>query len=147
MTHKVLGFAIVAMGTTLSLAAMSPFSYDHSTETALSGTVLHVVTAASTDGTFGVHLDLQTKDGVVYVALGPAMFIGVNNFFVYAGDRVQIIGSRIREDGGAVYARTISKGATMLVLRDEEGGPKWTPAIEGTDGCGVVHQPLARFTE
>jgi len=146
MTHKVLFMAIVVAGTTLSLSA-SPFSYDHSTEVTLSGTVLHVVTAASTDGTVGMHLDLKTNDSVVYVALGPAMFVGTSNFFVYAGDRVEIIGSRIREDGGAVYARTIMKGSSTLVLRSDDGSPKWSPAVEGTDGCGVVHQPLPRFTE
>ena len=146
MTHKILVTALLVIGTTMALAA-TPFSYDHSTEIALSGTVLHVVTAASVDGTVGVHLDLQTKNGIVYIAVGPALFIGNSNFYVLAGDRVEIIGSRIREDGGAVYARSIMKGSSMVVLRNDDGVPKWTPAIEGTDGCGVVHSPLPRFTE
>jgi hypothetical protein len=106
-----------------------------------------VVTAAGVDGTVGVHLDLQTKDGIVYVAVGPALFIGSNDFYILAGDRVEIIGSRMREDGGAVYSRAIMKGSKMLVLRAQDGVPKWTPAIDGTDGCGVIHQPLPRFTE
>jgi len=146
MTHKILVAGLMVIGMTLLLNA-APVTYDHSTETALSGTVLHVVTAASADGTVGVHLDLQTTTGIVYVAVGPALFIGQNDFYVLAGDRLEIIGSRIREDGGAIYARTIMKGSSMLVLRNDEGAPKWTPAVDGTDGCGVVHEPLPRFTE
>jgi hypothetical protein len=146
MTHKILVAGLMVIGMTLALNA-TPFTYDHGTETALSGTVLHVVTAAGADGTVGVHLDLKTKDGVVYVAVGPALFIGQNDFYVLAGDRLEVIGSRIREDGGAIYARTIMKGSSMLVLRDEDGTPKWTPALDGTDGCGIVHQALPRFTE
>ena len=46
-----------------------------------------------------------------------------------------------------MYARTIMKGSSTLVLRSDDGSPKWSPAVEGTDGCGVVHQPLPRFTE
>jgi len=146
MTHKIFVTGLMAIATTLVLAA-APLSYDPTSEIALSGTVLHVVTAVGVDGTVGEHLDLTTKDGIVYVAVGPAMFIGSNDFYFLAGDRVEIIGSRIREDGGAVYARTLMKGSKMLVLRNEDGVPKWTPAIDGTDGCGVIHQPLPRFTE
>ncbi len=147
MTHKILVTGLMLIGTTLALAAMTPASYDHSTETTLSGTVLHVVAAASVDGTVGMHLDLKTKDGIIYVAVGPAMFIGSNNFYVLAGDRVEIIGARMRDDGETVHARAIMKGSTMVVLRDEDGTPKWTPPIDGTDGCGVVHRPLPRITE
>jgi hypothetical protein len=35
----------------------------------------------------------------------------------------------------------------MLVLRNEDGTPRWTPATDGADGCGVNHPPLVRTTE
>ena len=145
MMHKMLVTGFMLVGSTLVLTGATPATYDRAVETTLSGTVLHVAPGVSDDGTVGVHLDVKSNEGVVYVAVAPALFIGEHNFWFFAGDRVQIIG--VRMEDGTMWARAIMKGSAMLVLRNEDGTPKWIPAIDGTDGCGVVHQPLPRITE
>ena len=123
-------------------------SYDRTAERAIAGTIHAVVTFEDAAGTVGVHLDLQTADGLVSVHVAPAMFIGQSNFWFFADDQVEIIGTRTMHDGNfAIWAKAIQKGATVLALRNADGTPKWASAAEGADGCGVNHSPLARGTE
>jgi hypothetical protein len=91
---------------------------------------------------------MNTGSNNVRVHVGPATYTGQNNFAFIADERVSVIGARVSRGGdSAVWARAIMTGSTMLVLRNEDGTPKWTPAIDGTDGCGVTHPPLQRTTE
>jgi hypothetical protein len=61
---------------------------------------------------------------------------------------VEVIGAPTESDGHTtIWAKAIMKGSQMLVLRNADGTPKWTPATDGTDGCGVAHPPLPRATE
>jgi hypothetical protein len=122
--------------------------YDDTAEKPIAGTISAVVTFQDGAGTVGVHLDLQTADGLISVHLGPATFIGQNNFWFFADDQVEIIGTRTLHDGNsAIWATAIQKGRTLLALRNADGTPKWTPATDGTDGCGVNHPPLPSGTE
>ena len=103
---------------------------------------------AAPDGTVGVHFDLKTSTGMISVHVAPATYIGQQNFFFNADEEVGIVGSRMAQDGRTtIWAKAIMKGSTVLVLRQSDGAPKWTPPIDGTDGCGVVHPPLPRETE
>jgi hypothetical protein len=125
-----------------------PASYDRTAEKAIVGTISAVVTFQDPAGTVGVHLDLQTADGLVSVHLAPAMFLGQNNFSFFADERVVIIGTRTLHDGNsAVWAKAIQKGPALLALRNADGTPKWTPATDSADGCGVNHAPLPTGTE
>jgi hypothetical protein len=118
--------------------------YDRSAETSLSGTIVHVVAAADADGTVGVHLDLKTAQGLVKVSLGPAMFIGMNNFSFLADDRVTMTGAYVTHATGTVlWTRVIAKEGRTLTLRDEDGSPRWPNATaDDPDGCGVSHAPV-----
>src|SRR5262245_52883879 len=147
MIRKILVVGLVLIGAGVAYAVDPPARYDRATEVTITGTILHVASAVSADGTVGVHLDLKTADGLVGVAVAPALFIGQNNFWFAADDRVEIIGSRIVQEGKTIWARAVTKGSEKLVLRNEDGVPRWTPAIDGTDGCGVVHPTLPRITE
>ena len=123
-------------------------AYDRATEMSLAGTIVGVDAYQSADGTVGVHLEVNTGRGFARVHVGPATYIGQNNFSFLADERVSVIGARVSKEGSsAVWARAIAKGSTLLVLRNEDGTPKWTPAIDGTDGCGVNHPPLLQTTE
>jgi len=139
---------ILVVAATATLAAQSGAKYDPAGEKAFSGTIKAVVSFQAPDGNVGVHFDLKTDDGkIVSVHVGPAIYVGMQNFFFFAEDQVQIIGSRTTYDGNVfVIARTISKGSSMLVLRDSTGKPKWGDD-DGIDGCGVNHIPLPRMTE
>jgi hypothetical protein len=130
------------------IVARMSSAYDRATETSLAGTVAGVDAYAAADGTVAVHLEVNTGRDIVRVHVGPATYIGQQNFSFLNDDRVSIIGARVSQDGNsAVWARAIMKGSAMLVLRNEDGTPKWTPAVDGTDGCGVEHPPLPRMTE
>jgi hypothetical protein len=129
-------------------AVASGRGYDRAAEVAITGTVVGVDAYAAPDGAVGVHLEVNTGREFVRVVVAPAMYIGQNNFSFLTDDPVTIIGARVSHDGStAVWARTIAKGSTMLVLRSEDGTPRWTPATDGADGCGVNHSPLVRTTD
>jgi hypothetical protein len=147
MTRTLVTTTFMLIGSTMMLAAQTASRYDRAAEGAITGTILHVASGASADGIVGVHLDLKTNGGLLDVALGPALFVGQNNFWFSADERVEIIGARMPRDGGTVWARAVMKGSTILVLRNEDGTPKWAPPIDGTDGCGVAHPVLPRITE
>ena len=121
-------------------------AYDRARETLVAGTIDGVDAYAAADGTVGVHLEVNTGRDFVRIHVGPATYIGQNNFFFLKDERVSIVGARVH-GGSAVWARAITKGSVILVLRNEDGTPKWTPATDGADGCGVNHAPLVLTTE
>lgn len=118
--------------------------YNAATETSVSGVIRYVVSVAAPDGTVGVHLELRTSDGPVRVHLGPAMFIGMNNFSFVTDEVVAIRGSKVTRSGEtAIWARVVVKDGKSLVLRDDDGTPRWPRATaDDPDGCGVVHDPV-----
>jgi len=152
MTLKTLarGFVLLMwVGSAGASAAQSrSFIYDPAAETTVTGTILHVVTFRTPDGVVGVHFDLQGPAGMINVHVAPAMYIGMNNFSFLADDRVEIAGVTVYQDGNKAFiARSIKAGGKTLALRAEDGTPAWTPAVDGTDGCGVAHPALPRGTE
>jgi hypothetical protein len=76
------------------------------------------------------------------------MFIGAENFWFFADDTVEIIGTKMTvDDNVSIWAKAVQKGSDVLVLRNADGTPKWAPEGDGIDGCGVNHLPLPRATE
>jgi len=133
----------------LLLGAQGGTRYDRAGETTLAGTIKAVASFPAADGSVGVHLDLQTSDGkIVSVHVAPAMYIGAQNFWFFADDAIEIIGTRMTVgDNVSIWAKAVQKGSEVLVLRNAEGTTKWTPQGDGIDGCGVNHLPLPRATE
>jgi len=116
MRNALIAIALVAANSSVAIAQNE--RYDKSRETMVSGPIRYVISGASQDGVVGVHIELKTPSGPVRVALGPALFI-------------------------ASKARTITKdGKNFLVLRDEDGTPRWERATDDPDGCGVSHAPI-----
>jgi hypothetical protein len=139
--------AALACSTAL-LAQSSSAVYKPAEEIVLSGTILHVVSMQGPDG-FGVHFDLKTANGLVNVHVAPALYIGEQNAFFFADEQIELTGVKMFVDGNKSFVvRSIKKvdGKTLL-LRNEDGKPLWTPANDGTDGCGVAHPALPRGTE
>jgi hypothetical protein len=140
--------ALWMAGSTAIFAQTGPFVYDRAAETTVAGSILHVVAFAAPDGSVGVHFDLKGPNGMVNVHVAPAMFIGINNFSFLADETIAIIGVPVVQDGNKWFlARAITKDGKTIVLRGEHGKPAWTPAIDGTDGCGVAHPAIPRGTE
>ncbi len=141
--------ATLIVAATALLGAQSEAKYDRANEKAYTGTIKTVVSFQAPDGSVGVHFDLKTDDGkIVSVHVGPAIYVGMQNFFFFAEDKVTIIGTKTTfDDNLFITARSIQKGSQMLVLRDDAGKPKWTGFDDGIDGCGVNHIPLPRNTE
>jgi hypothetical protein len=151
MSRKFSVYLLVVFAFLVPIVASSssvPTAYDRASEKAITGTVKAVVALPGPDGVIGVHLDVQTAEGMISVHLAPADFMGRNNMSFFMDDQVTIIGARVPFDGNvATWARAIQKGSAMLVLRNVDGTPGWTPATDGIDGCGVIHTPLPRGTE
>lgn len=139
---------VLVVAPAVMVAGQAPCRYDRASETTITGTIQAVVSYQAADGSVGVHFDLKTADGLISVHVAPAMYIGQQNFWFYADDRLEIVGTRVEKGGNAaVWAKAIQKGGELLVLRGADGVPKWTPAEDGIDGCGVNHLPLPRGTE
>jgi hypothetical protein len=150
MICKIVESILVAGALAVSAAAQSRSAapaaqYDPSVEVSYGGIVTGVIAVTAPDGTVGVHLSLKTGTGLlVKVHVGPAMFIGMNNFSFFADDQVFVTGSLVSHGGEeALWARQVSKAGKTLTLRSEDGSPRWPYATaEDPDGCGISHDPV-----
>jgi hypothetical protein len=125
--------------------APAPAQYDPAAEVTYGGIITAVVAVNGPDGTVGVHLNVKTGTGVIVkVHLGPAMFIGMNNFAFFADDQVLVTGALVSHAGEtALWARQINKAGKTLTLRSADGTPRWPYATaDDPDGCGISHDPV-----
>ena len=147
MTKHVLLSSFVISLVAATAAAQPPAQgrYDPKVEATYAGVIAGVISVVGPDGNVGVHLDLKTATGtIVKVQLGPAIYIGMNNFSFFADDLIMVKGAYVSHDGDvAVWAREVSKGGNTLALRGPDGAPRW-PLVtaEDPDGCGVAHVPV-----
>jgi len=146
---KNLALSLLVLGVTAAASSAQTGKpagrYDPATERTYGGVVTSVISVASADGTVGVHLNLKTATGsVVRVHLGPAVFIGMNNFSFLVDDLILVTGADVSHAGEeAVWARQVSKEGHTLVLRSGDGTPRWPFATaDDPDGCGVSHDPV-----
>ncbi len=137
---------VLSCATAASAQSNKPVShYEPSAEVTVAGVVTGVESAAAADGTVGVHLKIRTTEGtVVRVHLGPAMFIGMNDFYFLVDDLVAVRGASVAHAGDiGLWARLVTKGSKTLTLRSEDGTPRWPYATaDDPDGCGVSHAQI-----
>jgi hypothetical protein len=136
---------LLAVSAAAQTRSAAPAQYNPGAELSYGGIITGVVSVMGPDGTVGVHLNLTTGAGVIVkVHLGPAMFIGMNNFSFFAEDEVLVTGSLVSHgDETAVWAREINKAGKTLTLRSRDGTPRWPYATaEDPDGCGISHAPV-----
>jgi hypothetical protein len=146
MITKWLSGALVLSASAV-LVAQSPSPYNGVAERVVSGTIKTAVALPAADGSVGVHLELRTAEGIVDIHVAPAMFVGQENFWFFADEAVVVTGFALPGDpDGPIWAKAVKKGATVLVLRREDGTPRWTTGNDGVDGCGVNHPPTQRTT-
>lgn len=102
--------------------------YNPETVTNITGTIESVEkqTYGKRNGYTGIHLLVQTKTEKIAVHLGPEWYIEEQGVTLDKGDKVNVEGSRITFDGEpAIVARKLIKGSQALILRSEDGTPKW----------------------
>ena len=145
-----LGVSMLVAGVLVASAAAqsrptAPPQYDPSAEVSSGGVITGVISVTGPDGTVGVHLNVKTGTGVIVkVHLGPAMFIGMNNFSFLMDEQVLVTGSFVSHGGDrALWAREVHKDGKTLTLRSPDGTPRWPFATaDDPDGCGVSHAPV-----
>jgi hypothetical protein len=94
----------------------------------VAGEILSVERAASTNRAgAGVHLRIKLDDGAALVAmLGPSWYLDNQELRLQAKDKIEITGLRVVWQGEpAIIAAQVNKGGDVLVLRDEDGFPRW----------------------
>ena len=111
MIRKFISGALVIVASA-ALAAQTSSRYDLAAAKTVSGTIKAVASYPAADGSVGVHLDLKTADGMVNVHVGPAMYIGQQNFWFFADDQIEIVGARVSDAGTtSIWPKAIVKGS------------------------------------
>ena len=101
--------------------------YDVKTEATLTGTIEDVQQQPCMGRRTGTHLTLKTESETVDVCLGPPAYVQEKGFSFTKGERVEVIGSRVKLGGkDVVVARQITKGNEVLTLRNAQGIPAWS---------------------
>jgi alpha-acetolactate decarboxylase len=129
-----LGSLIIALSSTLLMAQMEGGkgrhrmrNYDTKTVETLSGSIISIDKSASFYGKSGkgYHLTVKTEKETITVHLGPSSYLE-DKIKLQKGDSIEVTGSRTKIDGKTVIvAQKIKKGTAEVVLRDEDGTPKW----------------------
>ena len=106
--------------------------YNPATEVRETGTVESVREVSGYRGWPGTHILLKTDKEDLDVHLGPTAFMSQSGFTFAKGDRIEVLGSRVRVGAtDALLAREVQKDGKTLVLRDANGIPKWSLARRG----------------
>src|SRR5690348_17235652 len=126
----VMGFGVAALLVALPVLAQGPRQgrsrhYNPATEVRETGTVESVRQVDSHQGWSGTHILLKTDKEDLDVHLGPTAFIAESGFTFAKGDRIEVLGSRMKVGAtDALLAREVKKDGKTLVLRDANGIPK-----------------------
>lgn len=106
--------------------------YNPATEMRETGTVEDVREVSGSRGWAGTHILLKTDKEDLDVHLGPTAYLAESGFTFAKGDRIEVLGSRVKVGAtDAMLAREIKKNGKTLVLRDARGIPKWSRAGRG----------------
>lgn len=80
----------------------------------------------------GVHMTLKTDSGMIEVHLGPAWYIRNQDIKFEPEDKVVIKGSKVTFQGKPIIiAAEITKGESVLALREDNGFPVWSGLRRG----------------
>ena len=75
----------------------------------------------------GLHLTVKIESDTMDVFLGPVDFLKSFEITFAKGDKLEIIGSKVKFGGAhIVLARQVRRDETTLYLRDAKGKPHWT---------------------
>jgi hypothetical protein len=103
--------------------------YDTTTVVDLFAVVNEVRETGGSGALSGIHLLVKPESGPpLDVYLGPADFLKEFDITFHKGDRVQVIGSKVKSGNSVVIlAREVRRDERTLYLRDRRGTPNWAP--------------------
>ncbi len=97
-------------------------NYNPATVETVKGTITDVTTA----GSWGIHITVKTEKETIGVHLGPEWFLK-NKISIAKGDSITAVGSRVKQGGeDVIIAKSVQKNGVTLVLRYDNGTPKWS---------------------
>jgi len=119
-----------AQNDTLGWGRNSRFNrmYDLQTVTEIKGQVTRIEEIAPMRGASpGIHLTLKSGSENITVHLGPKWYLDKQALKFNVKDRVMVKGSKVNFEGvPTIIAAEITKGKTVLKLRNENGVPVWS---------------------
>lgn len=78
----------------------------------------------------GIHVTARSDNGLLDIYLCPADFLKEFDFTLHRGDRIQVIGSKVKfGTSTVVLAREVRRDARTVYLRDRQGSPNWVTRI------------------
>ena len=120
--------------------------YDPATVVDVKVTVIGIREAPMTEPLDGLHLTVKTDTEAFDIYVGPTDFVKIFGITFAKGDKVQVVGSKVKFDGvDLVLARQVSRRETTFILRDKNGEPFWKHSSKAPQGQptggGLVHKP------
>lgn len=107
--------------------------YDPARVVNILGTVVEIHEVAYPGPLSGLHLAVKADAGTIDAYLGPLDFLKGFEVTFAKGDRIQVVGSKVKFRGSdVVLAREVSRDGTTLYLRDERGRPYWENLSEAS---------------
>jgi hypothetical protein len=99
--------------------------YDKASEVKMKGTVEEVKGVPGSCCTEKcIHLMLRTDKGLVEIQVAPDVFLKDMEVAFAKGDKLEVTAAKI--DGAESYlAREINMNGSILIVRDDQGGPVW----------------------
>jgi len=100
--------------------------YDVTTVIDVDATVTDTHVVPPSSPLSGVHLTVKIESETIDVYLAPVDFLKEFDITFSKGDRIELIGSKVKFDGARiVLARQVRREETTLYLRDVNGKPHW----------------------
>ncbi len=101
--------------------------WDPATVETIKGTVLSVIhLMPGKKSAHGLQIKVDTGKEQILVHLGPMWFLENQDYGIQEGDAVEATGSRVTyNDRSAIIAKSIAANGMTLVLRDDNGVPRW----------------------
>ena len=126
----------LAAGSKSSPPAQEP-RYDPATVVDVRIVVVEVREVAAGNPLAGVHLTARSESPhgnseAMDVYVGPVEFVKQMDLAFSAGDKMEIVGSKVKVGGGTVIlTRELQRNDSTLYLRDSKGEPIWKSQLKG----------------
>jgi hypothetical protein len=120
-----LAFIIPASAAGAASSSLQPL-YNPGTTMTVSGVISAVSEVPGGQPLEGVHVMVRSRNGNFDVYLGPRSFLSFLKTSFAAGDRIDVVGSRVTAGSAdVILAREVYAGDAILTLRDSSGAEVW----------------------